>query len=64
MDTMVTDRRDEPQTDFIYCCGAATELLRFGPCQLHSGHKVLFFIVPGELDDCSAFHNAEHSSNI
>ncbi|XP_038585596.1 lipid droplet-associated hydrolase [Micropterus salmoides] len=47
MDNMVTDRRDEPQTDFMYCCGAITEVLKFGSCQLHSGHKVLFLIIPG-----------------
>lgn len=47
MSTTVTDRRDEPQTDFIYCCGAITEILKFGPSQLHSGHKVLFLIIPG-----------------
>lgn len=44
---MGADRRDEPQTDFIYCCGAVTEVLKFGSCQLHSGHKVLFLIIPG-----------------
>lgn len=47
MDDMVTDRRDEPQTDFIYCSGAVTEVLKFGSCQLHSGHKVLFLVIPG-----------------
>lgn len=36
---------DQSQTDFIYCCGAATELLRFG--SLDSAHKVLFLIIPG-----------------
>lgn len=53
MDDMVTDRRDEPQTDFVYCCGAITEVLKFGSCQLHSGHKVLFLILPGEFDHCT-----------
>eukprot|EP00064_Thunnus_orientalis_P008477 superscaffoldBa00001007_g8500 len=47
MENMVTDCRDEPQTDFIYCCGAITEVLKCGPNQLHSGHKVLFLIIPG-----------------
>lgn len=47
MDNMMTDRRDEPHTDFIYCCGAATEVLKFGSCHLHSRHKVLFLIIPG-----------------
>ncbi len=50
MDNMVTDRRDEPQTDFIYCFGAITEVLKFGCCQLQSGHKILFLIIPGEVD--------------
>uniref|UniRef100_A0A672I051 Lipid droplet-associated hydrolase n=1 Tax=Salarias fasciatus TaxID=181472 RepID=A0A672I051_SALFA len=49
MDSTVTDRRDEPHTDFIYCCGAATEVLKFGSCHLQSGHKVLFLIIPGEM---------------
>uniref|UniRef100_A0A3Q1FS05 Lipid droplet-associated hydrolase n=1 Tax=Acanthochromis polyacanthus TaxID=80966 RepID=A0A3Q1FS05_9TELE len=44
---MATERRDEPQTDFMYCSGAATEVLKFGSCQLRSGHKVLFLIIPG-----------------
>ncbi|XP_008299196.1 lipid droplet-associated hydrolase [Stegastes partitus] len=47
MDNMATDSRDEPQTDFIYCSGAITEVLKFGCCRLHSGHKVLFLIIPG-----------------
>ncbi|KAM7404106.1 hypothetical protein PAMA_004500 [Pampus argenteus] len=47
MENMVTDYRDEPQTDFIYCCGGITEVLKCGSCQLHSGHKVLFLIIPG-----------------
>lgn len=47
MDNMATDRRDEPQTDFNYCCGAITEVLRFGSSQLRSEHKVLFLIIPG-----------------
>lgn len=41
------EERDEPQTEFIYCCGAATELLKFGPSRLHSGHKLLFVVIPG-----------------
>ncbi|KAF0044682.1 lipid droplet-associated hydrolase [Scophthalmus maximus] len=47
MENMVTDIRDEPQTDFTYCSGANTEVLKFGSCQLHSGHKLLFLIIPG-----------------
>ncbi|XP_034419462.1 lipid droplet-associated hydrolase isoform X4 [Cyclopterus lumpus] len=47
MDNVVKHRRLEPQTDFIYCCGAITEVLKCGSCQLHSGHKVLFLIIPG-----------------
>uniref|UniRef100_A0A3B4VIN7 Lipid droplet-associated hydrolase n=1 Tax=Seriola dumerili TaxID=41447 RepID=A0A3B4VIN7_SERDU len=46
MENMVTGSRDEPQTDFIFCCGANTEVLKFGSCQLHSGHKILFLIIP------------------
>ncbi|XP_017290324.1 lipid droplet-associated hydrolase [Kryptolebias marmoratus] len=40
-------RKDEPQTEFIYCCGAATELLTFGSGRLLPEHKVLFLIIPG-----------------
>ncbi|GAA6229529.1 lipid droplet-associated hydrolase [Lates japonicus] len=47
MEDMVTDNRDDPQTDFIYCFGANTEVLKFGSSQLHSGHKILFLIIPG-----------------
>nr|XP_020471359.1 lipid droplet-associated hydrolase [Monopterus albus]XP_020471360.1 lipid droplet-associated hydrolase [Monopterus albus] len=47
METMMTDQRDEPHTDFIYCHGAITEVLKFGSCHLHSGHRVLFLIIPG-----------------
>ncbi|XP_029315754.1 lipid droplet-associated hydrolase isoform X1 [Cottoperca gobio] len=47
MDKVVTDSRDESHTDFIYCCRAITEVLKFGSCQLHSGHKVLFLLIPG-----------------
>uniref|UniRef100_A0A3Q0SXF4 Lipid droplet-associated hydrolase n=1 Tax=Amphilophus citrinellus TaxID=61819 RepID=A0A3Q0SXF4_AMPCI len=46
---------DQSQTDFIYCCGAATELLRFG--SLDSAYKVLFLIIPGESNASAA---AEH----
>ncbi|XP_041828799.1 lipid droplet-associated hydrolase [Melanotaenia boesemani] len=47
MDHSMGDRRDDPQTEFTYCCGAATELLKFGCCQLRPGHKVLFLVIPG-----------------
>ncbi|XP_047467937.1 lipid droplet-associated hydrolase [Mugil cephalus] len=46
MANMMTER-DEPQTDFIYCCRAITEVLKFGSSQFRSGHKVLFLIIPG-----------------
>lgn len=44
---MATDRRDEPQTEFFYCRRVITEVLKFGPTLLQSGHKVLFLIIPG-----------------
>ncbi|XP_061552910.1 lipid droplet-associated hydrolase isoform X1 [Phycodurus eques] len=47
MENAVTDSRDEAQTDFIYCCGAITEVLRCGPPELHTGHKVLVLVIPG-----------------
>ncbi|KAM4626043.1 lipid droplet-associated hydrolase [Polymixia lowei] len=47
MEAMVTEARDEPRIDFTYCCGAITEVLKFGSCHIHSGQKVLFLIIPG-----------------
>ncbi|KAF3844299.1 hypothetical protein F7725_007462 [Dissostichus mawsoni] len=32
MDRVETEQRDEPQTDFIYCHRAVTEVLKFGSC--------------------------------
>lgn len=60
----MTDRMDEPQTDFIYCLGAITEVLKFGCCQLQSGHKVLFLIIPGEVDSYFVFIHLHHFSTI
>lgn len=48
MEHTVMGSRDEPQTDFIYCCGANTEVLKFGSPQLKPGHKTLVLIIPGE----------------
>uniref|UniRef100_A0A3B3IF61 Lipid droplet-associated hydrolase n=1 Tax=Oryzias latipes TaxID=8090 RepID=A0A3B3IF61_ORYLA len=39
----------EPHTDFMFCCGAITEVLKFGPRQLHPEHKRVFLLIPGEL---------------
>ncbi|XP_013869173.1 lipid droplet-associated hydrolase isoform X2 [Austrofundulus limnaeus] len=41
------NRTNDPQRKFIYCSGAVTELLQFGPSRLLSEHKVLFLIIPG-----------------
>lgn len=46
MDGFVPQTGHEGQTDFIYCCGLATELLRFGSCL--SGCRLLFLVIPGE----------------
>lgn len=46
MDTFVPKTGHEGQTDFIYCFGVATELLKFGPRL--SGSRLLFLIIPGE----------------
>lgn len=43
----VTGSKDEPRTEFIYCYGANTELLKFGSCRLQPGHKNLILIIPG-----------------
>uniref|UniRef100_A0A3P8WDC6 Lipid droplet-associated hydrolase n=1 Tax=Cynoglossus semilaevis TaxID=244447 RepID=A0A3P8WDC6_CYNSE len=42
----VTGSKDEPRTEFIYCYGANTELLKFGSCRLQPGHKNLILIIP------------------
>lgn len=41
------DERDDPHTEFIYCCGAATELLKFGARRLTAAHQLLFLVIPG-----------------
>ncbi|XP_061157998.1 lipid droplet-associated hydrolase isoform X2 [Syngnathus typhle] len=38
---------DAAQRDFLYCYGAITEVLRCGPPDLHTGHKVLVLVIPG-----------------
>ncbi|KAM9356095.1 lipid droplet-associated hydrolase isoform 2-T2 [Pholidichthys leucotaenia] len=43
MDGTPTDPRDDPHSEFLYCCGAATELLTFGSL----GQKVLLLLIPG-----------------
>ncbi|XP_056152122.1 lipid droplet-associated hydrolase isoform X2 [Lampris incognitus] len=47
MGSVATEAKDEPRTEFTYCCGAITEVLKFGACHLVPGHKVLFLIIPG-----------------
>ncbi|XP_028294410.1 lipid droplet-associated hydrolase [Gouania willdenowi] len=47
MESIATDQRDDPHTHFDYCCGVATEVLKFGSLHLRSEHKVLFLIIPG-----------------
>lgn len=37
---------DGAHTQFVYCCGAVTELLKFGSCL--SGCRLLILIIPGE----------------
>ncbi|KAJ3613558.1 hypothetical protein NHX12_019805 [Muraenolepis orangiensis] len=34
-------------TEFIYCCGAITEVLKCGPARLNRQHKFLFLVIPG-----------------
>ncbi|XP_061599913.1 lipid droplet-associated hydrolase [Cololabis saira] len=38
---------DGPRTEFLYCCGAVTEVLKCGPSHLQPEHTVLFLIIPG-----------------
>ncbi|KAM9842635.1 lipid droplet-associated hydrolase [Aulostomus maculatus] len=47
MDNMVGGCSDDARTDFLYCCGAATEVLKCGSCKIHTGTNVLFLIIPG-----------------
>lgn len=42
------EQKHDPHTEFIYCCGAATELLKFGARRLTSAHKLLFVVIPGQ----------------
>ncbi|XP_024134594.1 lipid droplet-associated hydrolase isoform X2 [Oryzias melastigma] len=37
----------EPHTDFTFCCGALTEVLKFGPRQLLPEHKLVILLIPG-----------------
>ncbi|XP_030212946.1 lipid droplet-associated hydrolase isoform X1 [Gadus morhua] len=47
MESAGTEGNSLSRTDFIYCCGAVTEVLRFGPAHLNHEHKVLFLVIPG-----------------
>nr|XP_046165046.1 lipid droplet-associated hydrolase isoform X1 [Oncorhynchus gorbuscha] len=49
MGSSVMEDKDEAYTEHLYCCGAVTEVLKFGTRNLHSGNqpKVLFLIIPG-----------------
>ncbi|XP_019909348.2 lipid droplet-associated hydrolase isoform X2 [Esox lucius] len=46
MGSSAIEDTDEARTEHIYCCGAVTEVLKFGLCSLHSG-RILFLIIPG-----------------
>ncbi|XP_072314263.1 lipid droplet-associated hydrolase [Eucyclogobius newberryi] len=39
-----TDDIDKPSTEFVYCDGAITEVLKYGSCNLHN---VLILVIPG-----------------
>lgn len=43
---------EEIQTDFIFCSGAVTEVLKVGSSVLQ-GEDVLFLIIPGESEASS-----------
>ena len=53
MESAGTEGNSLSRTDFIYCCGAVTEVLRFGPAHLNHEHKVLFLVIPGQFAPCS-----------
>lgn len=39
---------DEPSEEHIYCCGAITEVLKFGAGDLHGiSARLLFLVIPG-----------------
>ncbi|XP_053701340.1 lipid droplet-associated hydrolase [Synchiropus splendidus] len=44
---MATYARGGAQTEFVYCCGALTEILKCGPSRLVPQHKILFLVIPG-----------------
>ncbi|KAL0969657.1 hypothetical protein UPYG_G00230380 [Umbra pygmaea] len=46
MGSSAIEDMDEACTEHLYCCGAVTEVLKFGTCNLHS-RKLLFLIIPG-----------------
>ncbi|XP_057715329.1 lipid droplet-associated hydrolase isoform X2 [Corythoichthys intestinalis] len=47
MENAVMESRDAARTDFIYCYGALTEVLKCGAAHLDTEHKVLVLIIPG-----------------
>lgn len=48
MGSLVTDNTDKPSTEFFYCNGAVTEVLKFGRCKLQqSGQNALILVIPG-----------------
>ncbi|XP_077477370.1 lipid droplet-associated hydrolase [Stigmatopora argus] len=47
MENAVIESRDATRTDFIYCYGGITEVLKCGPSHLNAEHKVLVLIIPG-----------------
>lgn len=44
---MTTCTRNGAQTEFFYCCGALTEVLKCGPSHLGSRNRILFLVIPG-----------------
>lgn len=48
MGSVVTDNIDEPSTEFFYCYGAVTEVLKFGSCtSQQSRQDALILVIPG-----------------
>ncbi|KAK7904473.1 hypothetical protein WMY93_017080 [Mugilogobius chulae] len=48
MGSLETDDTDKPNTDFLYCNGAITEVLKYGSCKLQqSKHDTLILVIPG-----------------
>lgn len=48
MGSFVADSSENPSTEFVYCSGAVTEVLKFGSCNLQQSRQdALILVIPG-----------------